>query len=342
MPKLKMSRDEERRYEEIGKTMCQLRQRNGWSQTELAERLGVSKSHISALEGGQYRFSASLIERMTQVFDRPLGTFLREHYSPNVPFNDWQHLFDQLLPGDQSLLLTLGRKLASWSCPPDIVPAQHKSYRVRGPLVSIEGVDGEHLHQLGTRLLAKAGTSSMVHCPHNYASPLWRYMIRQFSQIDRNRIGHRAIERTILFACERLERFETQIANAIASGKATIVPFYLLAPSVFQQAEGVGDRRIIDILETLLPKPDLIVMLRSNPNLAAKKAVKKAPKAGQFYSPYGRAQFIQAQQLYEKAIVEYQRKGLQTRVFDMPKGVPDAVVDKVFQLVEDIRTIRRK
>ena len=56
------------------------------------------------------------------------------------------------------------------------------------------------------------------------------------------------------------------------------------APSVFQQAQGAGDRRIIDIFETFLPRPDLMATLRSNLPLAAKKAVKKAPKAGQFDS----------------------------------------------------------
>lgn len=315
--------------------MRRLREGNGWSQTELADRLGVSKSHVSALEGGEYRFHASMIEKLATVFNRPLTTFLHQKYSPEALLTKWQCLFDELPLRERSALVTLGEKLSAWGAPsqPDRV---HKSKRMRGHLVSIEGIDGEHLHQLGTKLLAKAGTSKMAYCPYDYRGHLWKYMIPHFSKLDKTRVIYRAIERNLLFACERLLRYENQVAPALSLGKAAIVPFFLMAPSVYQRVEGVSDRRIIHILETLLPKPDIIVFLRSNPSVAAKKAVKRIPKVGEFYSPYSRPQLQRALRIYEQTVKEYEESGMQTYVFNTFDGVVDGVVEQVYRLAVDL------
>src|SRR6185436_20149305 len=142
-------------------------------------------------------------------------------------------------------------------------------------------------------------------------------IIPQFKKLDRDGIEHRAMERSLLFACERLQRYEAHVHSSLAGGKTVVAPFFSLASSVYQEVEGVADRRIIDIVETLLPKPDAIVLLRSDVELAAKKAVRREPRAGEFYSPYSRDDLMTARRLYEKAVEEYRARGYSVHVFEV-------------------------
>lgn len=48
----------------------ELRDANGWSQGELAERLDVSRQTINALETGKYDPSLPLAFRIARLFDR--------------------------------------------------------------------------------------------------------------------------------------------------------------------------------------------------------------------------------------------------------------------------------
>ena len=48
----------------------ELRGARGWSQTELADRLGVSRQTVSALERGRYDPSLPLAFRIARLFDR--------------------------------------------------------------------------------------------------------------------------------------------------------------------------------------------------------------------------------------------------------------------------------
>jgi transcriptional regulator with XRE-family HTH domain len=52
------------------------RQFHRLSQTEVAERLGISKSHLSELEAGKKSPSIELLQRYAKVFDLPPSTFL--------------------------------------------------------------------------------------------------------------------------------------------------------------------------------------------------------------------------------------------------------------------------
>lgn len=45
-------------------------------QTEIAERLGISRSHLSEIEGGKKAVSMELLSRYADVFDVPPSTFL--------------------------------------------------------------------------------------------------------------------------------------------------------------------------------------------------------------------------------------------------------------------------
>ena len=50
----------------------ELRESNGWSQGELAERLAVSRQTVNAIETGKYDPSLPLAFRIARLFGRPL------------------------------------------------------------------------------------------------------------------------------------------------------------------------------------------------------------------------------------------------------------------------------
>ena len=50
----------------------ELRERTGWSQGELAERLEVSRQTINAIETGKYDPSLPLAFRIARLFGKPL------------------------------------------------------------------------------------------------------------------------------------------------------------------------------------------------------------------------------------------------------------------------------
>lgn len=57
----------------------ELRAERGWTQVELAERLGVSRQTIIAIETGRYDPSLPLAFAIAEVFKRPVESiFLRE------------------------------------------------------------------------------------------------------------------------------------------------------------------------------------------------------------------------------------------------------------------------
>ena len=52
----------------------ELREAQGWSQGELAERLAVSRQTVNAIETGKYDPSLPLAFRIARLFDAPLET----------------------------------------------------------------------------------------------------------------------------------------------------------------------------------------------------------------------------------------------------------------------------
>ena len=57
----------------------ELREKQGWSQGELAERLAVSRQTVNAIETGKYDPSLPLAFRIARLFGAPLETiFLPE------------------------------------------------------------------------------------------------------------------------------------------------------------------------------------------------------------------------------------------------------------------------
>ena len=63
------------------------REERGWTQASLAERLGVSRQTVNALETGKYDPSLPLAFRISQLFGHPI-----EHlFTPKEPMNEPVH-----------------------------------------------------------------------------------------------------------------------------------------------------------------------------------------------------------------------------------------------------------
>lgn len=55
-----------------------LRAERSWSQAELAERLGVSRQTVNALETGRYDPSLPLAFKIARVFGRPIESIFSD------------------------------------------------------------------------------------------------------------------------------------------------------------------------------------------------------------------------------------------------------------------------
>lgn len=77
----------------MGINLKELRKERGWNQQELADRLSVSKSHVSEMEAGIKNPSTPLLERMSSVFEIPMrDLFGRDAeavvLAPGIPASD--------------------------------------------------------------------------------------------------------------------------------------------------------------------------------------------------------------------------------------------------------------
>ena len=55
----------------------ELRAQRGWSQSELAERLGVSRQTVNAVETERYEPSLSLAFAIAKLFEQPIESIFR-------------------------------------------------------------------------------------------------------------------------------------------------------------------------------------------------------------------------------------------------------------------------
>ncbi len=62
----------------------ELRERMGWSQGELARRLGVSRQTINAVETDKYDPSLPLALRMAKLFAMPVPHLFIDRWEPEV------------------------------------------------------------------------------------------------------------------------------------------------------------------------------------------------------------------------------------------------------------------
>lgn len=75
-------------YKEIGQNIRLMRIRSGISQSELAQRMEVSQTHMSNLEHGRVSVSLKVLLRLAQYFkcsvDTLLGSVVQSHITPEV------------------------------------------------------------------------------------------------------------------------------------------------------------------------------------------------------------------------------------------------------------------
>ena len=60
----------------------QFREQHGWSQGELARRLGVSRQTVNAIETDKYDPSLPLALRMAKLFVVPVDQLFIDHWQP--------------------------------------------------------------------------------------------------------------------------------------------------------------------------------------------------------------------------------------------------------------------
>ena len=60
------------------------REAQGWSQGELARRLGVSRQTINAVETDKYDPSLPLALRMAKLFAQPVDQLFLDHWQPEI------------------------------------------------------------------------------------------------------------------------------------------------------------------------------------------------------------------------------------------------------------------
>lgn len=73
-----------RKDAELENLLKDLRTELGWSQGELANRLGVSRQTINAVETDKYDPSLPLALRMAKLFGVPVDTIFIDQWSPST------------------------------------------------------------------------------------------------------------------------------------------------------------------------------------------------------------------------------------------------------------------
>ena len=296
---------------------------------------------MNALESGAYSFHAPLLKKLSQVFQEPIAYFVASDPRPVQAAAEWNALFERVPGRDRLMLLDLARKIVDWTG----ASQTHEQEGTPAKLVALEGIDGALVRDLGVRLARVTGG---VHCDHDYASDLWRHMIERLKAHtaanepeEKNATKH-AMERTLLFTCERLERQESQVRPALDAGRHALVPFSAMASGVYQEAEGLADRRLIDIVSSLLLKPDAIVIVRSDPKRAVAKIVAAVPKEGQFFSVNTEVEIESARRLYERAAEEFRALGVRVHEVDVPDdAITDVVLKGILNELSDLMPVVR-
>ena len=343
----------------IGRKVAQFREDKKLSLVELAERLNISPAHLKSLESGRYNFNATLLAHLARELERPIQAFFREPYRPpdDSDRSQWLEMYDALPNRERNALFNVGKRILEWSDDMGI-EFWRRLTSGRGFLLSLEGIDGVLLAQVSDRVTRRLNRSDacpfrgkVVECWYNYGSAIWTFLFERFSELKRqdgSKNYSRAFERTLLFACERLQRQETQIKPHLENGRLVITPFFYLAPRVYQWLEGVKDPTIVQAVANFLVVPDLIVIVESDADLAARRATMRRPGGDQFFSPYEYPEeFERALEAHRKLYLDNPEvrnsPSLQIRQVNAHPDRPlDSVVDEVFDLVVDAATTRER
>ena len=69
----------------LGEKIAQLRRKNGWSQEELADKMGVSRQAVSKWESGQTMPDLERILRLSSLFGVTIDYLLKDGAEPEIP-----------------------------------------------------------------------------------------------------------------------------------------------------------------------------------------------------------------------------------------------------------------
>lgn len=324
----------------VGRKVAAFRNEHGWTLAELSERLDVSVSHLKALESGRYSFTVSMLVSLAETFKRSTHAFLPITSPRESQLGEWIELHGALLNRDRAMLTELGRKLVGWSDAPITEPQRPSDLQgARTKLIALEGIDGVVLRDLGKALVTKLGKTSHQASLvwYDFEDPLTQHLVDRIriitsaTDVDRALQHSHAYEKTLLFACERLQRQETRVRTELSRGFSVITPFFTMAAGVYQKVDGTWDQRVVEAIESLLLRPDLVVVVDSDPALAASRATLKTPLRGEFYSPYEKVdQFDAALRLYLTMCQEFKNRGYRVLHIDS-RSVPsiDGIATRV-------------
>lgn len=115
----------------LGKCLQELRMRKGLSMSELAERSGVTKSYVNALERGiKTNPSIQILEKISAVLEIEAGVLVRcvlDRQAGSVPFDlEWMELIRELTKSGVSKEMVISWKEA-WTKTQEEQASKHSS-----------------------------------------------------------------------------------------------------------------------------------------------------------------------------------------------------------------------
>jgi dTMP kinase len=302
----------------------------------LSKKLGISAPHLKSLESGRYSFSASIMCKLAASLGRKVEAFLPK--GPQRPIDpgrrEWETLYEMLTSRDRTAVIQLGRTL-SGHAGLSLLQTWKRLAVSTGCLISLEGIDGVVLNGLGESLMTRIKSAGKVGVAsaYDFDSALWQFMVERFKTIAPDPVH--AFERTLLYACERLSRQEQQIRPSLQQGAIVVTRFYALASVAYQHLEQLNDTTLLDAVDGFLLEPDLVVLVDSDPAVAAQRAVPHRPGPNEFYSPYtGVAAFEEAVKQNEEAAQALQQRAvpvLRVRYEENPDDLADAIMARLPQ-----------
>lgn len=63
------------KYSKQGNVLCGLRLKKGWTQAELAKKIGTSQANVAAIENGNRKIGKNLAQKLAEVFKTSYSVF---------------------------------------------------------------------------------------------------------------------------------------------------------------------------------------------------------------------------------------------------------------------------
>ncbi|MBQ3803179.1 MAG: helix-turn-helix transcriptional regulator [Oscillospiraceae bacterium] len=96
----------------MGERIKQLRKENGWTQTELAEKMGVTKGTVSTWETDSRRPAFETLDQLCDLFDRSMGYVTGQSDIPGHSRMTQEEAIDVVLSVEEEELSEYAQKYA--------------------------------------------------------------------------------------------------------------------------------------------------------------------------------------------------------------------------------------